>query len=402
VAEREIRTRVCIAGGGPAGMMLGFLLARAGIDVVVLEKHADFLRDFRGDTVHPSTLEVFKDLGLLDRLLARPHQRTERISVVLDGTEIEVADFTRLPTAAKFIAFMPQDEFLSFVRDEAAAYPSFRLRMRTPAVDLITEGGVVKGVRAEDPDGALTVRADLVVAADGRHSVLRERAGFHVQDFGAPIDVLWFRLPRIPSDPPQSLGRVRLGDAMVLLNRGDYWQCGLLIRKGAFDATKARGLDAFRAQIVAIAPFFDGRAGELASWDAVKLQTVKVDRLTTWAKPGLLCIGDAAHAMSPVGGVGINLAIQDAVAAANLLTPALREGVPDLDALQRVQARRLLPTRLTQRAQIIAHKRILDPVLGRRAPTNAAAIATWLRRLPCLKRLPALAIGVGIRPEHPL
>src|SRR5262245_26656421 len=312
-APEVIRAKCCVAGGGPAGMVLGLLRARAGVEVVVLEKHADFLRDFRGDTIHPSTLEVVHELGLLDDFLSRPHQEVRELRAVFGGNEFPLADFTHLPTHCKFLAFMPQWDFLDFVADHAKTYPTFRLVMRAEVTDLISENGRVAGVRAATPDGPLEVRADLTVGADGRHSTVRAKAGLPVTDLGAPIDVLWMRLSRKPDDPAVPLGRIDRGRFFAMLYRDEFWQCGFVIPKGGNEVVRARGLEAFRAEIAAVAPDLAGRVHELRTWDDVKLLTVKVDRLKKWYRPGLLCIGDAAHAMSPVGGVGINLAIQDAV-----------------------------------------------------------------------------------------
>src|SRR6476620_1235710 len=318
--------RCCIAGGGPAGMMLGLLLARAGVDVLVLEKHADFLRDFRGDTLHPSTLEVMHELGLLEGLLGLPHQKVTRLRGQFGDLALTVADFSHLPTQCRFIAFMPQWDFLNFLAKEGGRYPTFQLRMRTEVTDLIEEAGVIVGVRAQTANGSLEVRASLVVSADGRHSAIRRRAGLPVEEFGAPMDVLWFRLPRRSSDPEDPIGRFDTGRIFIMLNRGQYWQCGFAIHKGSLDQLQARGLQAFRDNVAQLAPFLADRVGELQDWEAIKLLTVQVDRLRQWYRRGLLCIGDAAHAMSPVGGVGINLAIQDAVAAANRLADPLARG----------------------------------------------------------------------------
>src|SRR2546422_3987133 len=317
MAADKASVRCCIAGGGPAGIMLGLLLARAGVDVLVLEQHADFLRDFRGDTIHPSTLEVMHELGWLEELLKLPHQEVRRLTGQIGEVPLTLADFTHLPTHCRFIAFMPQWDFLKFLADRGAAYPGFQLRMEVDVTDLVEESGQVIGVRARTKDGTLEVRADLVVGADGRHSVVREKAGLAVTDFGAPMDVLWFRLSRRPNDVAPPLGRLERGRVFVALNRGDYWQCGYVIAKGHFEEIRERGLDAFRQDVARLLPVARDHVGEIHRWEDVKLLTVKVDRLMRWSRPGLLCIGDAAHAMSPVGGVGINLAIQDAVATAN-------------------------------------------------------------------------------------
>jgi 2-polyprenyl-6-methoxyphenol hydroxylase-like FAD-dependent oxidoreductase len=381
-------------------MVLGFLLARAGVDVVVLEKHGDFLRDFRGDTIHPSTLEVMYELGLLDEFLKRPHQEARRITGFVGDVEIPVADFTHLSTHCRFIAFMPQWDFLDFLAEQGKRYPAFHLRMEAEVTELLEADGRVAGVRATTPAGTLEVRADLTVGADGRHSTVRDRAGLKVVDLGAPIDVLWMRLSRRPTDPDQPAGRFSSGKILVMLFRGDYWQCGYVIAKGGYDEIRSRGLEAFRADIVAIAPFLGDRVAELQDWDQVKLLTVVVDRLDHWSRPGLLCIGDAAHAMSPVGGVGINLAIQDAVAAANLLFEPLRRGAPTHGELQKVERRRMLPTRIIQRLQIIVQDRVLGRVLGSRQQLKLAWPLKLLRRWPIFRRIPARLIGVGIRPEH--
>jgi 2-polyprenyl-6-methoxyphenol hydroxylase-like FAD-dependent oxidoreductase len=380
--------------------MLGFLLARAGVEVVVLEKHGDFLRDFRGDTIHPSTLELMYELGLLDEFLKRPHDETREVHGVVGGEEIPVADFTHLPTRCKFLAFMPQWDFLDFLAEHARKLPSFALRMKAEVTDLIEEGGRVVGVRATTPDGPLEVRAAVTVGADGRHSTVRARAGLEVEDIGAPIDVLWMRLPRRADDPPQSLGRFDRGRVMVMINRGEYWQCGFVIAKGGYDQVRARGLDHFRDEVAAIAPVLRDRGDTLKSWDDIKLLTVVVDRLKAWSRPGLLCIGDSAHAMSPVGGVGINLAIQDAVAAANLLARPLRDGDVSNDLLDKVRRRRLMPTRLTQRLQVLVQDRILGRVLGAPGPLSVPWQLRLLKRFPFLRRIPARIIGVGFRPEH--
>ncbi|HWE34986.1 MAG TPA: FAD-dependent oxidoreductase [Isosphaeraceae bacterium] len=395
-----VRTRCCVTGGGPAGMMLGFLLARAGVEVVVLEKHGDFLRDFRGDTIHPSTLELMYELGILDEFLKRPHDEAREIHGVVGDQEIPVADFTHVPTHCKFLAFMPQWDFLDFLAEHARKLPAFALRMKAEVTDLIEEDGRVVGVRATTPDAPLEVRAALTVGADGRHSTVRARAGLEVEDIGAPIDVLWMRLPRRPDDPVQSLGRFDRGRILVMIQRDTYWQCAFVIHKGGFDAIRAQGLDHFRDQIGAIAPVLKGRTDALKSWDDVKLLTVTVDRLKAWSRPGLLCIGDAAHAMSPIGGVGINLAIQDAVAAANLLARPLRDGDVSPDDLDKVRRRRLLPTRLTQRLQVLIQDRILGRVLDDPKPLSVPWQLRLLRRFPFLRRIPARIIGVGFRPEH--
>jgi 2-polyprenyl-6-methoxyphenol hydroxylase-like FAD-dependent oxidoreductase len=401
LAPEPITTRCCIAGGGPAGMMLGFLLARAGVDVVVLEKHADFLRDFRGDTVHPSTLEVLYELGLLDDFLKLPHQELRQAVAYVGQQQVTIADLSYLPTHCKFVVLMPQWDFLNFIADSAQRYPAFHLRMECEATALIEEDGRVMGVRATTKSGILEVRADLVVAADGRRSIIREKVGLEVMQLGAPIDVLWMRISRKSDDPEQSLGRVGAGKFLVMLNRGGYWQCAYVIPKGGLDAIHEKGLAGFRKGIAEVAPFLYDRVDELQDWDDVKLLSVAVDRLRQWYRPGLLCIGDAAHAMSPIGGVGINLAIQDAVAAANILCASLRGGTVSTGLLQKVQQRRMFPTRATQRLQVFMQDRAVIPAL--KSGTRIISLPLplrMLRRWPLLRRIPARVIGMGFRPEH--
>lgn len=400
MAAETRSTRCCIAGGGPAGMMLGLLLARAGVEVLVLEKHADFLRDFRGDTIHPSTLEVMHELGLLDALLRLPHQKAPRLTARFGPLEVTVADFAHLPVRCPYIALMPQWDFLNLLAERAADAPTFTLRMRAEVTGLIEEGGRVVGCEASTPDGPLAVRADLVIGADGRHSTVRARAGLHVDELGAPMDVLWFRLARPPGDPELPMARFEAGRIFIMLNRGDYWQCGYAIPKGSLEQLRANGLPAFRERLASLAPFAAGRLGELQSWDAIELLTVRVDRLRRWYRAGLLCIGDAAHAMSPVGGVGINLAIQDAVAAANLLAAPLRERRLTTEDLRRVQRRRAWPTRLTQRLQVLVQNRVIRRVLGSTEPLAPPVGFRMLARFPFLRRIAARLIGLGVRPEH--
>ena len=381
-------------------MMAGFLLARAGIDVVVLEKHADFFRDFRGDTIHPSTLTLFHELGLLDALLRVPHSTVTSISGNFNGTEITLADLRYVPGPCKAVILMPQWDFLNFLAEQARRLPMFRLLMNAEATDLVRDGAQVSGVRVTTPDGALTISADLVIAADGRHSVLRERAGLAVDDLGAPIDVLWVRVTKHPGDPGQSFGNVTADGFLVAIDRIDYYQCAMVIRKGGFEAIRAAGLAAFRERIVRIAPYLAHGVDAIRSWDDVKLLTVMVDRLRQWALPGLVCIGDAAHAMSPVGGVGINLAIQDAVAAANLLHAPLRRGTPALEELAAVQRRRSFPTKMTQALQVAVQNNLLARIVDARGPSRLPLALRLLAGIPPLRAIPAYVIGIGFRPEH--
>lgn len=382
-------------------MVLGFLLARAGVETVVLEKHADFLRDFRGDTIHPATLEIMFELGLLDEFLKRPHQELREIGAQIDDFSATVGDFSHLPTHCKFIALMPQWDFLNFIAEKGKAYRQFHLHMLSEVTDLIEENGCVVGVRAKTPDGPLEVRADLTVGADGRRSIIRDKAGFEVIDRGAPIDVLWMRVSRHPDDPYQTLGRFRSGKLLVMLNRDEYWQCAHVIRKGGFDEIQKKGLPAFREDIATIAPFLRGRLDELRSWDDIKLLSVAVDHLRRWSRTGLLCIGDAAHAMSPIGGVGINLAIQDAVAAANILAGPLLGGAVTDDVLSKVQRRREFPTRMIQSLQVFAHKRFIGPSLSITEPLRRLPLPLrLLQQFPVLQRIPARVVGLGFRPEH--
>ena len=396
----SMTTQCCIAGGGPAGMMLGLLLARAGVSVVVLEKHADFLRDFRGDTIHPSTLELMYELGVLDEFLKLPHQEVRELRGQVGDVTIPIADFTALPLHCRFLALMPQWDFLDFLARRAAAYPTFELRMQSEVTGLIEQGDRVVGVEVDARGTPLEVRASLVIGADGRGSLVRARAGLRIRDLGAPMDVLWFRLSRRPDDPADTVGRFDPGRILVQINRGEHWQCAYVIAKGSVAQVRERGLEAFRAAIARAMPYAADRMGELRSWDDVKLLTVRVDRLTKWSRAGLLCIGDAAHAMSPVGGVGINLAIKDAVAAANLLWRPLRDNRLTPADLDRVQARREFPTRLTQAMQVLIQNRIITPVLGIERPLSTPLPLRLLGRWRWLRRIPARLIGLGVRPEH--
>jgi 2-polyprenyl-6-methoxyphenol hydroxylase-like FAD-dependent oxidoreductase len=396
----SITVDCCVAGGGPAGMMLGFLLARAGVKVAVLEKHADFLRDFRGDTIHPSTLRIMDELGLLDALLALPHQKAEQLRGQVGDFSVTIADFRSLSPRWGFIALMPQWDFLDFLAAQGRRFAGFDLRMQTEVTGLIEENGHVRGVHAITPDGLLDIRATLTVGCDGRHSIVREKAGLTILDLGAPMDVLWFALPRRPEDSSETIGRFDTGRIFIMINRGTHWQCGFVIPKGSFADVRARGLPAFRTTLVGLAPFLANRTDEIAAWDDVKLLTVSVNRLSEWSRPGLLCIGDAAHTMSPVGGVGINLAVQDAVATANSLAEKLRAGTVTLNDLKQVQARRAFPANVIQAGQIFIQKRVIKRVLAGTKPMSPPLVMRMLRRFPLLRRLPARIVGIGVRPEH--
>jgi 2-polyprenyl-6-methoxyphenol hydroxylase-like FAD-dependent oxidoreductase len=381
-------------------MMLGFLLARAGVRVVVLEKHADFLRDFRGDTVHPSTLELIHELGLLDEFLKLPHRTVDRLSMQIGNRRIRLVDLTHLPTQCKYIALMPQWDFLNFLADHGRRYSQFDLRMRAEATDLIEEGGRIAGVLVKTPDGELTVHAALVVGCDGRHSTVRKKAGLQSDDYGAPMDALWFRVTRREADGADVFGHIEAGALLVMLDRGDYWQCAYVIPKGGIDRVTADGIEAFRDRVVALSPFLADRVGELRSFDDVKLLSVMVNRLRQWWRPGLICIGDAAHAMSPIGGVGINIAVQDAVAAANRLAAPLKAGTTTNGHLQAIQARRDFPARMTQKIQLTMQNRIIGPALqGTREP-KPPLIFRLFDAFPRLRRIPGRLLALGIRPEH--
>jgi 2-polyprenyl-6-methoxyphenol hydroxylase-like FAD-dependent oxidoreductase len=399
VGANTLTTKCCIVGGGPAGMMLGYLLARSGVDVVVLEKHADFLRDFRGDTIHPSTLQLMQELGLVDAFLRLPHRKVDRLVGEIGESRVTIADFTRLSTTCKFIAFMPQWDFLDFLADRGRRYSGFHLMMKAEATDLIEEGGRIVGVRAITEIREAEIRADLVIGADGRHSIIRERAGFKVEDLGAPMDVLWTRLSRRGDDPADVFGRFDAGRIFIMVNREDYWQCAYVIPKGSADDMMKRDIADFRRMILAIQPWLGERVNEVKTWDDVRLLTVALDRLPQWYRPGLLCIGDAAHAMSPIGGVGINLAIQDAVAASNILTEPLRAGAVTLDHLAKVQRRREWPTRVTQAFQRMIQNRVIRPVLAGTQP-KPPLVLKLLDWFPALRGIPARFIGIGVRPEH--
>nr|WP_181956120.1 FAD-dependent oxidoreductase [Bradyrhizobium vignae] len=399
--SRTMKVRCCIVGGGPAGMMLGYLLGRAGIDVVVLEKHADFFRDFRGDTVHPSTLQVMDELGLIDGFLKLPHQRLQKMDGLFGGTPVRIADLGRLHTKYPFIAFMPQWDFLNFLREAGRRFAQLKVMMSTEAVDLIRRGETVAGVRARTPDGFIDIEADLTVACDGRHSMVRERAGLAVEEIGAPMDVLWFRAGRRPEETESLFARIEPGKMMVTFDRGDYWQCAYVIAKGQYEAVKARGLSALLDDVVRMAPILRSGIAEVKSFDDIKLLTVAINRLTRWTQPGLLCIGDAAHAMSPVGGVGVNLAVQDAVATANLLADKLEHGCPSENELDAVRRRREFPVKMTQAMQVIVQNNIIRGALqGGDQPLKVPLIVRLITALPWLQGIPARLIALGVRPEH--
>ncbi|MET0337886.1 MAG: FAD-dependent oxidoreductase [Caulobacter sp.] len=397
---RALETRCVVVGGGPAGMVAGLLLARAGVETVVLEKHGDFLRDFRGDTIHPSTLQVMADLGVLEEFLRLPHQKVVELSGEFGSERFRVADFGHLPTAAKFLAIMPQWDFLNFLAEQAKRYPEFALRVKTRAVGLIERGGKVIGVEAQDAEGSLNITADLVIAADGRDSVIRDLSGLPKRDLGAPMDVLWMRLPREEADGDTPLGRFDAGGIFVMIPRGDYYQCGYVISKGGSEEVRAAGLPALQAQIAKLSPVLANRVSVLDDWEKVKTLTVTVDRLDRWWRPGLLCIGDSAHAMSPIGGVGVNLAIQDAVAAANILSRPLREGrLLDAD-LAAVERRRAWQVKLIQAVQVFVQKRVIAAILAGRGALRAAWPVRLIDRCPRLRRLPARFLGMGVRMER--
>jgi 2-polyprenyl-6-methoxyphenol hydroxylase-like FAD-dependent oxidoreductase len=400
-SRRTINTRCCIVGGGPAGMMLGYLLGRAGVETLVLEKHADFFRDFRGDTVHPSTLQVMDELGLIDGFLKLPHQRLQKMDGKFGEASIRIADLSRLKVNYPFIAFMPQWDFLNFLRESGKRFSALKVLMNAEATDLIWSGGAVVGVQAVTPDGAVEIRADLTIGCDGRHSMVRQRADLEVEEIGAPMDVLWFRSGKPAGETERVFARVEAGKMMVTFDRGDYWQCAYVIAKGQYDAVKARGLDAFRDDVISMAPILKSGISDVKTWDDVKLLTVAINRLKRWTRAGLLCIGDAAHAMSPVGGVGVNLAVQDAVATANLLAAKLAIGCPDENELDAVRRRREFPTRMTQAMQVVAQNKIISVALDSANRDLRVPLAVQLiNALPWLQGVTARFVALGVRPEH--
>jgi 2-polyprenyl-6-methoxyphenol hydroxylase-like FAD-dependent oxidoreductase len=396
-----MKVRCCIVGGGPAGMMLGYLLGRAGVDVVVLEKHADFFRDFRGDTVHPSTLRVMDELGLIEGFLKLPHQRLQKMEGMFGGEAVRIADLSRLHVKYPFIAFMPQWDFLNFLRESGQRLASLKVMMSTEAIDLIHDGERIAGVKARTPDGIIDIDADLTIACDGRHSLVRERAGLEVEEIGAPMDVLWFRAGKRENESESLFARVEPGRMMVTFDRGDYWQCAYVIAKGQYDAVKARGLTALLDDIAQMAPILKPGLTDVKSWDDIKLLTVAINRLKRWTRPGLLCIGDAAHAMSPIGGVGVNLAVQDAVATANLLASKLANGCPPEDELDAVRRRREFPVRMTQRMQVVAQNSIVSAALKPgNQPLKVPLVMRLVTAVPWLQGVTARFVGIGFRPEH--
>ncbi len=398
--DTTIKTTIAISGGGPAGMMLSLLLARANVDVVVVEKHSDFLRDFRGDTIHPSTLDIIEQLGFIREFLALPHTRAEKLHAEIGARNITIADFSWLPVKHKFIAFMPQWDFLNFLAGKAGQFENFRLLMNAPVMDLVQQAGKVSGLRVETPEGPLTIEADLVVGADGRNSIIREKAGLEIQRFGVPTEVVWMRLSKQPGDPNETMGHAGPQQGFVLIDRGDYWQCGFVVRKGTFADLKAKGLEAFRARVADVCPLPPDRLLEIRSWDDASLLTVRIDRLKQWWRPGVICIGDAAHAMSPIGGVGVNLAIQDAVAVANVLIPLLGSGrlISDAD-LAAIEKRRSFPTRAIQRLQLMMRSRNRQDQADAKRSKGPPAFVLAIMRFPLLAHLAGRLIGLGLRRE---
>jgi 2-polyprenyl-6-methoxyphenol hydroxylase-like FAD-dependent oxidoreductase len=396
----NVKTGCCIVGGGPAGMMLGVLLARAGVEVTVLEKYPDFFRDFRGDTIHPSTLQMLYELGWLEAFLKLPHNELSSVAANVGGELMQIGDFSHLPTHCKFIALMPQWDFLNFLTERGRHYPTFHLLMETEGTGLVESGGRVTGVRAKSKEGEFVIDADLVVGTDGRHSTIRTAAKFEVQDLGSPMDVLWMRISKEAGDPVQPLGTLNGGRILVMIDRDTYWQCAFIIPKGSFEQLKAAGIETLQRDMVGAVPSLRDRVTQIDDWSKVSLLEVRVDRLNRWHGPGVLCIGDAAHAMSPIGGVGINLAIQDAVAAANVLAAPLLAGSVTDEQLARVQARRTFPTRVTQGVQVFIAEHAIDPILQGAKIERPPLPMRLFNEFPYLRRLPALALGVGVRPER--
>ncbi|GAK71281.1 putative oxidoreductase [Agrobacterium rubi TR3 = NBRC 13261] len=398
--DRSIKTTVAIAGGGPAGTMLGLLLARANVDVTVIEKHSDFLRDFRGDTIHPSTLDIIDQLGFIREFLALPHTRAEKLHAEIGDQKVTIADFSWLPVKNRFIAFMPQWDFLNFLAGKAGQFENFRLLMNAPVTDLLQDGGKVHGLKVETPEGLLTIEADLVIGADGRNSVIRDKAGLEIQRFGVPTEVVWMRLSKQPGDPQETMGHAGPQQGFVLIDRGDYWQCGYVVRKGSYAEFQEKGLEAFRDRVAEVCPLPRERLSEIQSWDDAWLLTVRIDRLTQWWKPGLICIGDAAHAMSPIGGVGVNLAIQDAVAVANVIIPILssRRAITDAD-LAAIEKRRSFPTKATQRLQLMMRSKNKKDQADVKKAKGPPAFVLAIMRFPLLAHLAGRVIGLGFRRE---
>ena len=398
---RTIHTGCCIVGGGPAGMMLGYLLGRAGVETLVLEKHADFFRDFRGDTVHPSTLQVMDELGLIDGFLKLPHQQLQKMDGKFGAAWIRVADLSRLKVKYPFIAFMPQWDFLNFLRASGRRFASLEVMMNTEATDLVWSGDTIIGVSADTPEGPAEIRAELTIGCDGRHSIVRQRANLEVMEIGAPMDVLWFRAGKRANESESLFARIEAGKMMVTFDRGDYWQCAYVIAKGQYDSVKARGLDAFRNEVIGMAPILTSGISDVKTWEDVKLLTVAINRLKRWTRPGLLCIGDAAHAMSPVGGVGVNLAIQDAVATANLLAAKLTSGCPSENELDAVRRRREFPVRMTQAMQVVVQNKLISVALKPQdQPLRLPLFVRVVNAIPWLQGITARFVALGVRPEH--
>ncbi len=403
----ENRRDVVIVGGGPAGMMAGVLFARAGLKVAVLEKHADFLRDFRGDTIHPSTLELFHQLGMLDDLLKLPHSRVDQAMIHIAGQKMKVLDFRHLPVAAPYIAMMPQWDLLNFIATKAKQYPGFDLLMETEAMDLLYDDA--ERVRGVETRAGESLEAKLVIAADGRRSVLRGKAELPLQNIGAPMDVFWFRVDKPDNAGGDVFGTVQAGRFMVMIDRQDYYQCAYIFNKGQADEVRAAGLEAFRAGLRSLVPDLSEAFSQITSWDQVKMLEVALDRLERWHRPGLLAIGDAAHAMSPIGGVGINIAVQDAVTAANVLAGPMARGDNPDSLLEQVYARRIKPVRRMQAFQKFAQDRVIAPLLRRTKPIEKPfLILRLLDRMPLLRRIPGRVIGMGFgredihSPENPV